>query len=111
MRKLTSHRLFHNQVFITIISEKECSTEAVPTGKVGHTFAMALKLGHIVSNIVLVDKFFQLFIHIRLRLTCYVSLKNVSLDLQIRGDERWHCKLKTNSGQLEALYFCAEVGF
>ena len=35
-----------DQVFIIFIFEKGCSTEVVPTGRVRHTFARVLKLGH-----------------------------------------------------------------
>ena len=37
----------------------EHSTEAVPTGRVRHALARVLKLGHIVSNIELVDNSFN----------------------------------------------------
>ena len=57
--RVTSPRKSLNQVFIIFNCEKERSTEAVPPARVRPTCTRVLKVGHIFSNMELVDNIFN----------------------------------------------------
>ena len=59
MRKINFSQAISQSGFYPFHLQEGDSTEAVPTGKVRHTLARVLKLGHIVSDIELVDNSFN----------------------------------------------------